>query len=96
MTDSQVVIRLFSEADVDTEVKLETEVLGEFQPGTMNVEKHISDGYKGQQVLTEGISGGQIRLDWITYKKGTDTEVSKRSEFVSVLPLNKAVVILTA
>lgn len=96
VTDSQVVIRLFSEADVDTEVKLETEVLGEFQPGTINVEKHISDGYKAQQVLMEGISGGQIRLDWITYKKDTNTEVSKRSEFVSVLPLNKAVVILTA
>ncbi len=96
VTDTQVIFHLFSEKDVNYEVRLETETLYETEPATINVQKNVSEGYKGQQVLVEGISGGQIRLDWISYKKGTDTQISKSSEFVTVPPLNKAIVILTA
>ena len=96
VTDSQVIIRILSEQEVDYEIKLETNQLSTTQPKNVTVRKNISEGYKGQQVLTEGIEGGQISLTWVTYKKGTDTVIKKTGEYVSLPALDRAVVELYA
>ena len=94
VTNTQVVIRFLSEQEADYEIKLETEQLSTTAPGTVSVRKKAADGYSDQQVLFEGIPGGQIRLNWITFRKGTDTQISTYSEYVTVPALSKAVVSL--
>ena len=96
VTDTQVIIRILSEQEVDYEIKLETNQLSTTQPKNVTVRKNISEGYKGQQVLTEGIEGGQISMTWVAYKKGTDTVIKKTSEYVSLPALDRAVVELYA
>lgn len=95
VTDTQLVIRILSEQDVDYEVKLETETVATTAPRDVKVQKKADDGYTDGQVLVEGIEGGQIRLNWISYKKGTDTQISKTSEYVSLPALNTSIVALS-
>lgn len=92
VTDSRVIIRFLSEKAADFEIKLEVNQLSTVQPKTVNVQKNASDGYTAQQVLTEGIEGGQFSLSWVTYKKGTDTEIRRTGEHVSLPALDKGVV----
>lgn len=92
VTDSRVIIRFLSEKAADFEIKLEVNQLSTVQPKTVNVQKNASDGYTAQQVLTEGIEGGQFALSWVTYKKGTDTEIRRTGEHVSLSALDKGVV----
>ncbi len=92
VTDSRVIIRFLSEKAADFEIKLEVNQLSTVQPKTVNVQKNASDGYTAQQVLTEGIEGGQFALSWVTYKKGTDTEIRRTGEHVSLPALDKGVV----
>lgn len=94
VADGQVVVRLLSEKEVDYEIKLDVQQLSTTQPGTVNVDKNISEGYKAQQVLVEGSEGGQFWLYWVKYKKGTTQEIGKTSEYVTLPALNKAIVIL--
>lgn len=92
VTESRVIIRFLSEKEADFEIKLEVSQLSSVQPKTVNVQKNASDGYTAQQVLTEGIEGGQFALSWVTYKKGTDTEIRRTGEHVSLPALNKGIV----
>lgn len=94
VTDGLVVVRLLSEKDVDYEVKMDIQQLSTTQPGTVNVEKRINEGYKALQVLTEGSEGGQFRINWIKFKKGTSQEISRVSEYVILPALNRATVVL--
>ena len=94
VADGQVIVRLLSEKEVDYEIKLDVQQLSTTQPGTVNVDKHVSEGFKAQQVLVEGSEGGQFWLNWVKYKKGTAQEMGKVSEYVTLPALNKAVVIL--
>lgn len=96
VTDSRVIIRFLSEKEVDFEVKLEVNQLSTIQPKNVTVRKNVADGYQGQQVLTEGIEGGQISINWVTYKKGTDTVIKKTGEYVTLPALDHAVVELYA
>ena len=94
VADGQVIVRLLSEKEVDYEIKLDVQQLSTTQPGTVNVDKHVSEGFKAQQVLVEGSEGGQFWLNWVKYKKGTAQEMGKVSEYVTLPALNKAIVIL--
>ena len=58
------------------------------------MQKKASDGFTDGQVLVEGVEGGQIRLNWVSYKKGTDTQIGKTSEYVSLPALNTSIVSL--
>ena len=92
VTDSRVIIRFLSEKEADFEIKLEVNQVSAVQPKTVNVQKNASDGYTDQQVLTEGIEGGQFSLSWVTYKMGTDTETRRTGEYISLPALDKGVV----
>lgn len=94
VTDSLLVVRILCEEDVDYEVKLETETVATTAPRDVKVQKKASDGFTDGQVLVEGVEGGQIRLNWVSYKKGTDTQIGKTSEYVSLPALNTSIVSL--
>ncbi len=96
VTDTQLVIRIFSEQDVDFEVKMEINQLSTSKYYTTTVRKNIADGYKGQQVLVEGAEGGQFNIVWYTYKDGSTEPSSKFTEYVNLPSLNKAIVELIA
>lgn len=94
VTDSKVIIRFLSEEEADYEIKLEVTQVSVTPPSTVRVQKNVSDGYTEQQVLTEGIEGGQFSISWVTYQKGTDTVTGKTSEFLTLPALSRAIVSL--
>lgn len=94
VTDSQVIIRFLSEKEAEFEGKLEVRQVSTTPFSTVTVKKSAAEGYENQQELTEGIEGGQFSLTWILFRKGTEDVIEKTGEYISLPPLNRAIVAL--
>lgn len=90
VTDSQLVIRILGQSAPEYRTALEAEQLSTVAFGTVFVFNNSS--YQNQEVIFEGLAGGQVQLYRVKYDRTTQQEISRTREcFVDVRAANKLI-----